>query len=44
MRKNSEAAEPVSTPYFKMPKKKYINLHNIICYVITVTVNIIAEK
>jgi hypothetical protein len=28
--KNMEAAEPVSTPYFKMLKTKYVNLHNII--------------
>lgn len=44
MGKNMEAAEPVSNPYFKMLKKNYINLHNIIWYVITVIVKIIAEK
>jgi hypothetical protein len=30
MGKNREAAESVSTPYFKMLRKKYINLKNII--------------
>jgi hypothetical protein len=44
VRKNMEAAKPVSTPYFKILQKKYINLHNIIWYVITVIVKIIAEK
>ena len=44
MGKNREDVEPASNSYFKMLKKKYINLPNIIWYVIIVIVKIIAEK